>query len=175
MEIENGGYYVEDRRLSDDRERYSAYIEITAWDPDNKVLQATLFGRDDEDREDKEDRDDREDRERREGSEGREDREDRDSWSVPLSLQYISGTNLDFLCSSQITLDNGANYGFTARIRGWMRRGVLVGGSFRTAGGYHVQSVQSQGERPGNQDVSGWLKIIGRMVPEGKVPGDFLK
>ena len=152
VKIENRGYYnEEENRLSNHRQKLSAFLKITAWDPDNKVLQATILGKD-------------------EGG----------KWSEPILLHYISGTNLKFLCWSQMTLAGNANFGFTAQIRGIMRRGELVGGSFTSVGGYHVETTEDddddeeEGKEPSKkQPPAGWLKITGKLIAGEKVPADI--
>jgi Bacterial Ig-like domain (group 2)/Glucodextranase, domain B/Bacterial Ig-like domain len=142
LTIENRGYYSEDKKqLSNDHHSFSAYLKITAWDPNNKVLQATLFGHDEE-----------------------------GDLSATLSLHYISGTDLDFLCWSQITLGD-SSYGFTAHITGVMEGGVLVDGTLTTTGGYHAHHDAEQSSNNGH--VGGWLKIRGKLISEGKVPSNF--
>ena len=156
VKIQNRGYYNEkENRLSNDRQSLSAYLKITAWDPDNKVLRATILGKG-------------------EDGEGK--------WSEPISLHYISGTNLNFLCWSQLTLASNANYGFTARIRGIMRRGDSVRGIFTSVGGYHVETTEDDEDEDEDDDgeelsskqpSAGWLKITGKLIAEERVPADI--
>jgi len=156
VSIQNRGYYSEEEnRLSNDRQKLSAYLKITAWDPDNKILQATILGKG-------------------------EDEEEK--WSESILLRYISGTNLNFLCWSQMTLAGDATYGFTARIRGSMRKGNLAGGIFTSVGGYHVETPEENDngddddddeELSSKQSPAGWLKITGRLIAEAKVPADI--
>ncbi len=93
---------------------------------------------------------------------------------VPLSLNYISGTNLSFLCWSQMTLGDNS-YGFTARITGVMNGGVLTRGTLTTMGGYHVESNGETASSSSNKHSVGWLRISGKIVPEEKVLADFLQ
>jgi len=155
VKIQNKGYYnEEENRLSDHRQGLSAFLKVTAWDPDNKVLQATILGK---------------------GEEGK--------WSEPILLHYISGTNLKFLCWSQMTLAGDANFGFTAQIRGSKRRGELAGGTFTSVGGYHVETTEgddddddedADGEESSKkQPPAGWLKITGKLIAGEKVPADI--
>jgi hypothetical protein len=155
VKIQNKGYYnEEENRLSDHRQGLSAFLKVTAWDPDNKVLQATILGK---------------------GEEGK--------WSEPILLHYISGTNLKFLCWSQMTLAGDANFGFTAQIRGSKRRGELASGTFTSVGGYHVETTEgddddddedADGEESSKkQPPAGWLKITGKLIAGEKVPADI--
>jgi hypothetical protein len=147
VNIQNGGYYIEkEDRLSNDRQRLSAYLKITAWDPNKKALQATILGK---------------------------NKNEQEKWSEPISLHYLSGTDLNSLCWSQMTLAGDANYGFTARMRGIMRGGDLVGGIFTSVGGYHVDTTDEGEESSSNQQSAGWLKITGRLISEEKVPADI--
>ncbi len=161
MNIQNEGYYEEDRnQLSNDRERFSAYLKITGWDPNSKVLQATLVGRDSGGDDEEE--------------EGRSSDREEKRWSAPVSLHYISGTNFNFKCWSQMTIgDNG--YSFTARVVGIMRNGVLVNGVLTTVGGYHTQSDRRAEGLSSAQDSSGWLRINGKLIKEEKVPSDLIE
>jgi hypothetical protein len=157
MNVQNGGYYEEDRnQLSNDREMFSAYLKITSWDPGNKVLQGTLAGHDSGDNEE----------------EGRSS--DAKPWSVPVSLHYTSGTNVNFKCWSQITIGDNS-YNFTARVVGIMRKGVLANGILWTVGGYHTQSGGQAQTLSSTQDSSGWLRINGRLIKEEKVPSDLIE
>ena len=154
VKMQNRGYYnEEENRLSNHRQRLSAFLKITAWDPENKILQATILGK---------------------GEEGK--------WSEPILLHYISGTNLKFLCWSQMTLAGDANFGFTAQIRGSKRRSELVGGVFTSVGGYHVETTEDDDEDGEDEDddessnkqpPAGWLKITGKLIAEEKVPADI--
>jgi len=54
----------------------------------------------------------------------------------------MGGSDLDFLCQSQVT-DNAANSteGFTARIVGKETAGVLKSATFKSLGGYYIDSL----------------------------------
>jgi len=137
-----------DHESKDDYRREEGYLKISAWDPVNKVLEANLYGQNEEGR-------------------GR--------WSIPLPLQYISGTNLNFLCSAQVTGSEDDNddvtYAFTARVRGTMKGGVLKG-TFTTVGGYYAQSIKVS-DAPERKDRTGHFRINGKVVPDSRVPTDL--
>jgi hypothetical protein len=87
----------------------------------------------------------------------------------PMPLHYISGSEMEFLCWSQVTGDS--NFGFTAQLRGTMAGGVLERATFKSVGGYHVQGSSQPGS---TQQQSGWLTITGKMVSDLEVPTEIL-
>ena len=136
--IQNKGFYVEGLGLTGDRHKVTGYLNISGWDPDGKILSADLHQYD----------------------------EASGQWnSVSMPLHYTSGSNLNFQVWGQVT--GSTTYGFTARIKGTQRKGVLKRATFKTLGGYHV-TTSDDGSDSG--DVAGWLKITGKMVPQSEVP-----
>jgi len=113
--MKNEGFYTGNSGLSNDRESFIRYLKIVSWNPENKVLDATLYEYD--------------------SISGQ--------WlSEALPLQYISGNSLDFRYSSQASGD--FSYGFTAQIKATMANGVLASATIKTLAGYHVQSSSDQ-------------------------------
>ena len=149
--VKNEGYFMENIGLSGDRHKISAYIKILDWNPEANTFQATLYTYDSAD----------------------------SQWlSVSMPLQYTSGTNLNFLVSSQV---NGqVTYGFTARIKGARTKaGALKSGTFKTLAGYHVQATSQESDEGSagsvqEEDLSGWLKITGNRILESKIPAAIL-
>jgi hypothetical protein len=78
-----------------------------------------------------------------------------------LTLHVIGGTSTDFLCWSQVNGD--FTTGFTARIQGRKTGGILKSATFKTLGGYYLETSS------GNP-VAGGISINGSLVPESKVP-----
>jgi len=127
----------------DSEEETSAYLKISGWDPDNQILQSSLYQYD--------------------PSLG--------EWvSDPMDLHCVPGKALDFRTWTQVVGD--VTYGFAAQIKGTVKAGVLRTATIKTLGGYYarMRSVENEGE----DDVAGWLKINGTLVPESKVPPEIL-
>ena len=153
VRVDSEGYSVGETAMTPVHDTIAGYLEITAWNSDTKIFEATLHGQNDAEA----------------------------GWSsIPLQLRYISGSSQDLLCWSQVTGDTD-NYGFTARIRARMRKGVLVSATFKTVGGYYVQSLglseasanASDSDASDHQDRAGWLKIGGKLIDISKVPADL--
>ncbi len=85
--------------------------------------------------------------------------------SEPFMLNFIAGSNLDFLCSSEVTGD--LTMRFTARMQGKERNGVLGSATFKTLGGYYIEVSRASGSP---EYFAGGLSITGKLIPESKVP-----
>jgi hypothetical protein len=126
--------------MSKDRQSDAAYLNFTAWDSQQGVLQGELYQRD---------------------SKGQ--------WvHAPLTLHFIDGTRTDFLCWSQVSGDFTA--GFTARLQGRQSGGILKSGSFKTLGGYYFEIDSTGGTSSSQAFSGGQISINGSLVPESKVP-----
>jgi hypothetical protein len=111
-----------------------AYLKFGSWDPSQNVLQGELYQYDTES----------------------------NQWvSDPLAFQLIGGTPTDFLVLTQVNGDFTS--GFTARIRGKETGGILKSATFRTLGGYYVETYS-------DTLVAGRISISGSLVPESNVP-----
>jgi hypothetical protein len=117
------------------------YLKLWEWDSNNQILQGDLYEYDTATAQ----------------------------WSSqPLSLQFIAGSDLDFLCQSQVT-DTAANTteGFTARIVGKGTGGVLKSATFKSLGGYYIDALNQSGSIV---NCAGGLKLTGALIQELKVP-----
>jgi hypothetical protein len=117
------------------------YLKLWEWDSNNQILQGDLYEYDTATAQ----------------------------WSSqPLSLQFIAGSDLDFLCQSQAT-DTAANTteGFTARIVGKGTGGVLKSATFKSLGGYYIDALNQSGSIV---NCAGGLKLTGALIQELKVP-----
>jgi len=120
---------------------YVGYLKLWEWDPNNKILQGDLYEYDTATAQ----------------------------WSSQsLPLLFIGGSDLDFLCQSQVT-DNAANSteGFTARIVGKETAGILKSATFKSLGGYYIDALDQSGAIA---NCAGALKITGALIAESKVP-----
>ena len=88
--------------------------------------------------------------------------------SLPLDLAFVGGSDLDFLAQYQVT-DNATNSseGFTARIVGKGKGGVLTGATFKSLGGYYIDILNQSGAIT---HCAGGLKLTGALIAESKVP-----
>ena len=137
----NTGYSVGSSGIIRNSGSFVGYLKFWNWDPNNGVLQGDRYEQD----------------------------PDTGQWSSEsLTLLYIAGTDLDFLCSFQVT-DNATNTmsGFTARLQGRGISGVLKSGTFKTLGGYYVE--KSNGSGP-TVHYAGGLRITGYLVPDSRIP-----
>jgi hypothetical protein len=126
--------------MSKDRQSNVAYLNFTAWDPQEGVLLGKLYQRD---------------------SKGQ--------WiHAPLTFHFIDGTPTDFLCWSQVSGDFTA--GFTARLQGKESSGILKSGSFKTLGGYYFEIDSTGGGSSSQAFSGGQLSINGSLVPRTRVP-----
>ena len=117
------------------------YLKLWKWDPDNKTLQSDLYEHD----------------------------TTTGQWcSQSISLLFMGGSDLDFLCQSQVT-DNAANSteGFTARIVGKETAGVLKSATFKSLGGYYIDSLDQSGAIA---NCAGGLKLTDALIATSKVP-----
>jgi hypothetical protein len=127
--------------MGTDRENIVAYLNFTTWDSQQNVLQGQLYQQD--------------------SSKGQ--------WvQEPITLRFIDGTPTDFLCWSQVNGDTTA--GFTARIQGKQRGGILTSATFTTLGGYYFQINSTGGASGSQQFLAGEISVNGSFVPASKVP-----
>jgi hypothetical protein len=144
------GFNVGDSGMSNGGGTITGYLKIWNWDPANKFLQA----------------------------DGYEQDMSGQWFSEPFNLNYLGGSNQDFICWSQVTGD--ITIGFTARIKGNVKKVTsktgqsteqqqqdLVGATFKTMGGYYIEMSNESGSS-GNF-VAG-ITIAGNLIPESKVP-----
>jgi hypothetical protein len=127
--------------MMSDSGSYVGYLKLWQWDPDNNVLQGDLYENDTA----------------------------TSQWSSQsFPLLFIAGSDLDFICQSQVT-DNAANstQGFTARIVGKEPAGVLKSATFKSLGGYYIDALDQSGTIV---NCAGGLKLTGTLIPESKVP-----
>ena len=126
--------------MSKDRQSDVAYLNFTAWDSQQGVLQGELYQRD---------------------STGQ--------WiHAPLNFHFIDGTRTDFLCWSQVSGEFTA--GFTARLQGKESSGILKSGSFKTLGGYYFEIDSTGDAPSSQAFSGGQLSINGSLVPRTRVP-----
>ena len=119
------------------QERIVGYLKMWSWDPDKKILEGDLYESD--------------------GKGG---------WTAgPLSLHYIGGNDLNFLCWFQASGDSTT--GFTVRIHGNKRNGVLRTATLQTLGGYYYE-VDNTSNPP--EYWAGEFSMTGVLVPESRVP-----
>jgi len=137
----NTGYSFGNSGFRTDSGSYVGYLKLWNWDPNNKVLQGDRY---------------------------EQDANSGQWFSEPLTLHYIAGSNLDFLCSFQVT-DNTANTssGLTGRVRGRKVSGALGTATLKTLGGYYIEI--SNGSNSTEYYVGG-LKITGNLISDSKVP-----
>lgn len=117
--------------------KYVGYLKLWNWDSTNQILQADLYEYDTATAQ----------------------------WSSqPLDLVFIGGSDLDFLVQYQVT-DTATNSteGFTARIVGKGNGGVLTGATFKSLGGYYIDTGATT-------HCAGGLKLTGALIAESKVP-----
>jgi hypothetical protein len=131
------GYSVGALGIVKDSGSSVGYLKFQNWDPNNNVFQADRYEQD---------------------ANGQ--------WFIePVTLLYIAGSDLDFLCSFLVT-DNATNKmsGFTARIQGREIGGVLKSATFKTLGGYYVEKSNGSGS---TEHYAGGLKITGKLIDPG--------
>jgi hypothetical protein len=117
------------------------YLKFWNWDSTNQILQADLYEYD----------------------------AATAQWSSQsLDLVFVGGSDLDFLAQYQVT-DNATNSteGFTARIVGKGKGGVLTGATFKSLGGYYIDILNQSGAIT---HCAGGLKLTGALIAESKVP-----
>ena len=93
-----------------------------------------------------------------------------DQWRRQSSdLHYLGGSSLNFLCyhfESEYEGEYGHGMGFTARIQGKMKNGVLTSATFRSLGG-------CEWEWDTEEDMATGVTITGSLIPESKLPPDI--
>jgi mono/diheme cytochrome c family protein len=89
--------------------------------------------------------------------------------SEPIILNYLAGSKFDFLCWSQMTSD--FTFVFTARIQGRETKGVLGRATFKTLGGYYIDSSSaSRNKAASSEQNAGGLSISGNLISEPNLP-----
>ena len=88
-----------------------------------------------------------------------------DEWQgESVDFPYFGGSSLDLLCSYFGTEGGGAYlFGFTARIQGKMKKGILTSATIKSLGGFEW-------------DVYGGaagVTVTGSLIPESKLPPDI--
>jgi len=145
--VSSEGRFVKGVGLTNDRQTAKGYLNISGWDPNSNIFQATLHYVDSE----------------------------TGQWaSLSIPLNYFSGKVLNFRCWAHVVGD--VVYGFTARIKGTKKSGVIVRGTFTTIGGYHARMRTSEADDEpddDSEDNAGWLIIKGKVVSEANVPTDI--
>ena len=143
----NTGYHFDSSALNKSNAAYIGYLKFYEWDPANKILRGDRYGLD-----------------------------TGGQWtSEPLTLHYLAGSDLDFLCWAQETGDT--IMGFTARIKGQKSNGELVKATFKTLGGYYLDASNDGGSGAGSTEFwAGALSVTGVLIPEAEapVPGSVL-
>jgi len=133
-------------KISNSQETNSTtgYMKIWGWDPSTNEIQVDRYD---------------------------EDPDQPGQWfSETLTLQYVSGSVLDFICSYQGSYQDATTTGtlsFVAQFFGNIRSGVLTGGQLKTLKGYYVETDNSTAAA---QQYSGALTITGNLVSESAVP-----
>jgi hypothetical protein len=122
----------------------TGYMKIWGWDPSTNELQVDRYD---------------------------EDPQQPGQWfSETLSLDYVSGSVLDFICNYQGSYQNATateTLSFVAQFIGTISSGVLTGGQLKTLSGYYVETEHSSAAA---QHYSAGLTITGKLVPESGVP-----
>jgi hypothetical protein len=128
--------------LTNDQLFLVAYVKFWRWDQANRSLQGDQYMKN--------------------GQTGQ--------WiSEPFMLDFIAGSNLDFLCSSEVAGD--VTLGFTARIQAKEGNGGLGSATFKTLGGYYIEENKQSGSGSGSSEYFvGGLSITGNLIPESKIP-----
>jgi hypothetical protein len=89
--------------------------------------------------------------------------------SGPFDLHYLGGSDLDFLCSSQVTGD--FVMGFTARVQGKKTGGELEKATLKTLGGFYLETSPGANSPGGSQEYrAGGLSFTGVLAPAPSVP-----
>ncbi|HSB07054.1 MAG TPA: hypothetical protein VLK23_17895, partial [Thermodesulfobacteriota bacterium] len=142
------GYLAQSSKLSAKRASVVGYIKFRSWNPDQNVLQADLYQYDNQ----------------------------MSQWvSETLPIQFLAGSKLDFLGLSQVT--GNFTSGFTARIQGKEKGGVLERATFKTMGGFYVEVIsesESGSASEASEHDAGGLSMNGTLIPESNVPEAIL-
>jgi hypothetical protein len=135
----NTGYSVDPAAFTRQTHSFVGYLTFSNWNPEKQELRADRYEYD----------------------------ANTQQWnSESITLSYIAGGVLDFLCSSQIA-DKGtkSSWAFSARVKGALTNGTLRA-SFTTLGGYYVEP-----EGSGSTEYhAGALSITGNSIPDSSVP-----
>ena len=95
-----------------------------------------------------------------------------DQWRGDSSdLHYLGGSSLNFLCyhfESEYEGEYGHGMGFTARIQGKTKNGVLTSATIKSLGGYEWKWDIEEDKATG-------VTITGSLIPESKLPPDLPK
>jgi hypothetical protein len=135
----NTGYSVESTAFTRQTHSFVGYLTFSNWDPDKQELKADRYEYD----------------------------ANTQQWnSESITLTYIAGSVLDFLCSSQVTNQGKkSSWAFSARVKGTLTNGNLRS-SFTTLGGYYVEPEDS-----GSSEYNaGALSITGNSISQSSVP-----
>jgi hypothetical protein len=139
----DSGYYKDTGEVLQ-RESFTQveYLKFWNWDPVSKTFQADRYWQD--------------------ANSGQ--------WiSEPITLNYLAGSRLDFLCWSQMTGD--VTFVFTARIQGREIKGALGRATFKTLGGYYIDSSSASKDKAGSSEQNaGGLSISGNLISEPNLP-----
>ena len=122
------------QKIIRDSYTFTSYLKIWSWDSENSILYADDYSYDN----------------------------DGQRWNiVSFQFNYLGGTDLDFLFSSQGTIDDPeeyASYALVGRITGKTKAGNLKSAAFNAPG---INSVGTH--------CTNWGKNVGSMIPESKV------
>ena len=115
--LRNEGLFVNGIGLTNDRQSAKGYLNISGWDPNTNVLDATL---------------------------SYIDPSNNQPVTMSLPLNVISGGVHHFRVWAHVTAGD-VIYGFSALIKGTTNGGVIVLGSIKTVGGYHARVSTDEG------------------------------
>jgi hypothetical protein len=115
--MRNEGLFVNGVGLTNDRQSAKGYLNISGWDPNTNVLDATL---------------------------SYIDPSNNQPVTMPLPLNVISGGVHNFRVWAHVTAGD-VIYGFSALIKGTTNAGAVVLGSLKTIGGYHARVSTDEG------------------------------
>jgi hypothetical protein len=136
----NVGFLVGSPGLEKDSVYFVGYLKIWGWDPKENALMVDRY---------------------------EEDTSSGEWVSESLTLNYVGGSLLNFICWSEIIdRETNSTSAFTIRILGSEQYGVLTA-AFRTLGGYYV--MKNDHSNPPEYGA-GRVIITGSMIPESKVP-----
>jgi hypothetical protein len=127
-------------------ETYPAYIKIAGWDSNTRILTVNYYAKDHS-----------------------------GNWildPIVMNLSYFAGSQLNFVCSSEVETATQARFGFTMRFKGVYnaitQKFKMGGYSFlKTLGGHYVDITDIPDE---TDRWAGTVKFAGAMVPLSKVP-----
>jgi len=137
----NVGFLVGDPGMETDSVYFVGYLTIWGWDPQGNALMVDRY---------------------------EEDTSTGEWVSESLTLNYVGGSLLNFICWAQID-DQATNStsGFTIRISGTQLYGVLKTATIRTLGGYYV--MKNDLSNP-SEYGAGRVSITGSLISESNVP-----